>query len=272
MKIKELQDKLFDMLCVVDDICKKENVPYYLEGGTEIGAVREHDFIPWDDDMDIKVMAEDYPAFKKAMEENLPDYMHLIGPNTIVPRFYDYVVRIYDERYMIRPETEEDRYYNNYQNYVCVDVFILSYVPGRYFGQHFAQGILYCLYGMGMGHRLSLDYQKYKMPQKIVVCILSTIGRIIPVKWLIACLFHCIALWSRKPRVWRIRANSPALIELMRAEWYVGEAHMGEIRGRKFPVPNGYDAELRWRYGDYMTPVRNSELYMQHLRDEDFDN
>lgn len=271
MKLKELQGKLFDMLCVVDDICKKENLCYYLDSGTEIGAVRERDFIPWDDDMDIKIMAEDYPAFKKAMEENLPEYMRLVEPDMFAPGFYDYTIRICDMRYMLRPETVEDRYYHNFQNYVCIDVFLLCYVPGKHIGQRIAQGMMYLWYGLGMGHRYALNYSNYQMPQKLVVIVLSTIGKAISVKSLVSSLFRLLSFWGRKARVWRIKANCPAYMRLFRSEYYTGEPVMGEIRGRKFPVPSGYDAELRVIYGDYLTPVRDPEVYIQHLRDEDME-
>ena len=41
MTIEELHDQLFSVLCIVDDICRKENVRYFLDSGTAIGAVRE---------------------------------------------------------------------------------------------------------------------------------------------------------------------------------------------------------------------------------------
>ena len=60
MTLKEYQDILFDILCVVDEICKRNNITYMLYGGSMLGAVRHHDFIPWDDDIDIIVWHEDY--------------------------------------------------------------------------------------------------------------------------------------------------------------------------------------------------------------------
>ena len=78
MKLAEVQDRLFDLLCLIDDICRREGVTYFLDGGTEIGSVREKDIIAWDDDADIKLKWSDYPAFKDAMEKHLPEYIRLV--------------------------------------------------------------------------------------------------------------------------------------------------------------------------------------------------
>ena len=59
-QLRELQHRMLDMLLYIDSVCKKLNISYYLDGGTCLGAVRHHGFIPWDDDMDIVVDTKDY--------------------------------------------------------------------------------------------------------------------------------------------------------------------------------------------------------------------
>ena len=111
MTLEELHGKLFEVLCLIDDICTKEGVRYFLDGGTEIGSVREKNIIPWDDDIDIKVLREDYPKFKAAMEKNLPDGYKFFEPDAFAPYFYDFSARVLNMNEPIREESEESLAY-----------------------------------------------------------------------------------------------------------------------------------------------------------------
>ena len=60
---KELWAIELDMLYELDRVCKKLNVKYFLEAGTLLGAARDGLFIPWDDDIDVSMLCEDYDRF-----------------------------------------------------------------------------------------------------------------------------------------------------------------------------------------------------------------
>lgn len=63
--IKEMQMVGYKMLQYFDEFCKSHNLTYFLCGGCCIGAVRNHGFIPWDDDVDVFMPRKDYEILKK---------------------------------------------------------------------------------------------------------------------------------------------------------------------------------------------------------------
>ena len=71
-KLRELQLHLLEILKVVDGICRRNNIPYWLSSGTLLGAVRHGGFIPWDDDIDIEIYYKDRKRFIEACSRELP--------------------------------------------------------------------------------------------------------------------------------------------------------------------------------------------------------
>ena len=265
MTLNELQDKLYDVLCLVDDICKKENVRYFLDGGTEIGSVREKDIIAWDDDIDVKVLREDYDAFKQAMIKNLPENYKYIEPEEFSPYFFDFVPRIIDVTQPIREETDEDRAYKNYQNRVGVDIFIIENAPSGKLAQKMMNLKLRMLYGMAMSKRYKVHKEKYTLSQKLVTSVCITVGKLYSQEKLFKMWHRSMEKYNGKKCEYVIIANYPLMyMGIFRYEWYVSVAE-GELRGRKFPIPVGYDPELTAIYGEYMKPPKDRSIYISHF-------
>lgn len=73
VSVRDVQHILLEMLKDIDTLCQKYDIPYYLTGGSCLGAVRHNGFIPWDDDADIGMLYEDYVRFLKVLEKELPN-------------------------------------------------------------------------------------------------------------------------------------------------------------------------------------------------------
>ena len=72
--IKEVQSIELEMMKFIDELCRGNNLKYYLAYGTLIGAVRHKGFIPWDDDIDIIMPRPDYEKLIKLMEGDKKNY------------------------------------------------------------------------------------------------------------------------------------------------------------------------------------------------------
>lgn len=65
-----LQKTLYNMLLEFDSLCEKTGVQYYLAGGTSLGAVRNHSFLPWDDDIDVYITRDNWRKLREKIESD----------------------------------------------------------------------------------------------------------------------------------------------------------------------------------------------------------
>ena len=82
-----LQAKQFEMLKVFVDICDKYNLNYILVGGTCLGAIRHKGFIPWDDDIDVGMLREDYEEFLRVAPKELDKEKYFLQNYKTEPNF-----------------------------------------------------------------------------------------------------------------------------------------------------------------------------------------
>ncbi len=73
-ELRGYQLKVLETLNVIDQICHDNKLQYWLDFGTLLGAIRHKGFIPWDDDLDVCMLRDDYdkiyPLLLKYFENN----------------------------------------------------------------------------------------------------------------------------------------------------------------------------------------------------------
>lgn len=67
------QLRMCEMLKFIDKICKENNLIYWLDSGTLLGAARHKGFIPWDDDTDICMPLNEVRKLKQIFQEKYQD-------------------------------------------------------------------------------------------------------------------------------------------------------------------------------------------------------
>ena len=120
---KDIQKISYDILLFIRDVCEKNGIKFFLAYGTALGAVRHNGFIPWDDDIDICMMRDEYEKFEEVMRNSRARYRLLsakIDPHydLPLPKVVDTnTILIQTGRYKPAPIG------------VFVDVFVLDKVP-----------------------------------------------------------------------------------------------------------------------------------------------
>ena len=128
---KELRQLQLTLVEILDDfvkICDKHHLNYYLVGGTAIGAVRHSGFIPWDDDIDVAMLREDYEKFLDIAIEELPDKYFLQYEKTD-KNYYLGFAKIRKNNTLF--ETEGCYRYKSHKG-IFFDIFPIDYNPDRY--------------------------------------------------------------------------------------------------------------------------------------------
>lgn len=118
-ELRKLQLKMFEILQVVTSIADKHGIPYWLSGGTLLGAARHGGFIPWDDDIDIELLLPDYRRLLKVLSKELSSDFYLQTPKDKGYRLLFSKVR--DTHSIV---TEEDDSLDSYsEKGIYIDIF-----------------------------------------------------------------------------------------------------------------------------------------------------
>lgn len=252
------------LLKEIDRICRKYRIQYMLDAGTLLGAVRHKGFIPWDDDADVVFTRPNYEKFLKVAERELPKGMTLLRPQDIRGGrvFYDFTTRILYDNSRVHEDNAQMRFYEGKLNHLWVDLFVLDRLPEGKFGAFFAKFLQKVVYGMAIGHRDQIDFSKYSLADKVRVGVLSTVGKLIPMPFLIKLQTVLAAKDWKKKTDKRYYSNYQPdyLYVTLDADWCEETVDL-EFEDTVLMAPKGYDHVLTWIYGDYMKlPPREKQV------------
>ena len=125
IKTNDFKKIQVEILKYVDNFCKKNNIKYWLEFGTLLGAVRHKGYIPWDDDIDIGMLREDYNKFIKTFNKNNDKYK--VNCIELDENFYTPYGKVFDTTTIIYEPNKK----TGIKSSISIDLFILDNIPNN---------------------------------------------------------------------------------------------------------------------------------------------
>ncbi len=240
-QLDAIHEKGLELLKQFINVCEKFGYKYWLIGGTLLGAVRHNGYIPWDDDVDVCMMREDYEAFAKHAQEELPEWCFLQTVDTDT----EYLHNIMKIRNSNTTFIEKNYSHININHGMYIDIFPLD--------NYYTSGIKRKMFKMKRcvfdSYIRSLylscpETKNSKMAEILLKPIYRTNAGIIKGRdKLFANVKHTGVLcnysgaWGEK--------------EVFPEEWFRETVKM-KFEGIEVNVPAEYDKILTKMYGDYM--------------------
>ncbi len=124
LTLEEIHSYELDMLQAFADVCEELDLPYFLAGGTLLGAIRHKGFIPWDDDIDVMMLRPDYDRFIQNAELVASKGPYKLAAYELGNLNYPFA-KIYDKR------TRIDKLYDNdaTERNLWIDIFPIDGLP-----------------------------------------------------------------------------------------------------------------------------------------------
>ncbi|MBR2716083.1 MAG: LicD family protein [Ruminococcus sp.] len=130
-KLSYIREMELELLHEVDKICRRNGIQYFLSGGTMLGAVRHKGFIPWDDDIDIAMLREDFEEFKEVCKNELPKkYQYQTFSNKDGYHYFFDKITIKDTYFSTKYSDEFDMLKG-----ISMDIFVFDKTSDKEFSQ-----------------------------------------------------------------------------------------------------------------------------------------
>ncbi len=257
-EMKQLWAVQLDLLNELDCVCKKHNLRYTLDFGTLLGAIRHKGFIPWDEDIDVSMLREDFNKLQAVAADEFkhPYFFQTVDTD---PGFEGGIARIRrsDTTFL---QKEGVVYRTKHNHGIFIDIFVFDNAPSKEYDEvrklHLECNSIYYHGLFTLAHPLALRFGKtlpdrfmryayaklkygsvrkaYKRIEKLAT------GN--PDSGYVCCLDTPIDTWIR-PKKWFEEITYVPFENMM------------------CPVSTHYDEILTQRYGDYMTPKVVDSIY-----------
>lgn len=229
-------------------VCEENNIRYYLADGTMLGAVRHNGFIPWDDDMDIGMLREDYEKFCQIAPEKLkPEFTFqnwYTEPNYGLP--FGKVLKL-NTVYLEGKKTKHLK-----ENGFYVDIFPADYVPAdAALRAKLAKRVLklYRIKLMKSGYQPWIDNGQFRWKKRLGYYYYQFLA-LFNSQQKLATEFDALAT-SCMPTVWMREETGTPKPRYIASSVFT-EFSEYEFEGEKFVGVKDYDTYLTALYGDYM--------------------
>lgn len=242
--IRNVQEKILEIIKFIDGICRTYSIQYFIMGGTALGAVRHGGFIPWDDDLDIFMTPKEYAKFKEAFL-NVNSELFVLQEWRTTPKYLEYAKIRMNGTTFIEEHFKERK---DIHQGIFVDIMILHKIPENRFIQHrnYFWAKFATLYGLS---------QRNWQPKNVRQSIALKILKVLPCKSLIKHAYRLIYKYDKLEE------------KYMYCYWITPTKFKGGLFEKRFfenPVDilfedtklmgSKYIKEyLEHRYGDYMT-------------------
>lgn len=266
---------LLEIYLAVATLCDREGLTYMMSGGTCLGAVRHHGFIPWDDDLDIMMPRFDYEKLICLCKEGcLGDRFEFSCPNRFTDANTVYL-KIFKKGTLC---IELAHCSTPFPKGIFIDVFPIDVVPRGKIARFFKGGMANALQLISI---CTLYAQYPSRPLKEYMKKDSALYTRYKVKLLLGRFFSIVS--HRHWIYWFDRfvsssAEGPYWGIPTGRKYYGGEVFPQEVfipeceerfEGLTVHIPHHVDIYLRNLYGDYMQlpPVEKRERHFIYAFD-----
>ncbi len=231
------------LLKILDVICTAHGWRYWLDGGTLLGAVRHHGFIPWDDDVDVAMPREDYEAFCRAAAPLLPDDTFLATAESDPAYPHVHIAKLRDRRSWFKERLPLARTIRYHQG-IDLDIFPVDRVrKTRVAAASLAGRLLNPVAIYAPGHFLK------NLRKSPVLAFRRLVGS---ARIQQAFLRHCTTRPDQAPFLWFQLFKAKVFPRLWLEDDDLFPLQRLAFEGETFLAPRNPDRYLRLMYGDYM--------------------